>query len=54
MKTQIFRKHCRLMRYYVLKEEGIAIGSSVVEAANKTLVTQRMKRSGTLLADPLA
>ena len=28
------------------EEEGIAIGSGVVEAANKTLVTQRMKRSG--------
>ena len=27
-------------------QEGIAIGSGVVEAANKTLVTQRMKRSG--------
>ena len=34
------------MRYHALKEEGIAIGSGVVEAANKTLVTQRMKRSG--------
>ena len=33
------------MRYHALKEEGIAIGSGVVEAANKTLVTQRM-RSG--------
>ena len=32
--------------YHALKEEGIAIGSGVVEAANKTLVTQRMKRSG--------
>ena len=31
--------------YHALKEEGIAIGSGVVEAANKTLVTQRMKRS---------
>ena len=34
------------MRYHALKEAGIAIGSGVVEAANKTLVTQRMKRSG--------
>ena len=34
------------MRYHALKKEGIAIGSGVVEAANKTLVTQRMKRSG--------
>ena len=34
------------MRYHALKAEGVAIGSGVVEAANKTLVTQRMKRSG--------
>ena len=34
------------MRYHALKEAGIAIGSGVVEAANKTLVAQRMKRSG--------
>ena len=33
------------MRYHALKAEGV-IGSGVVEAANKTLVTQRMKRSG--------
>ncbi|MCY4592532.1 MAG: hypothetical protein OXE86_18650 [Alphaproteobacteria bacterium] len=41
-----FRKHRHRMRYHVLKEEGIAIGSGVVEAANKVLVTQRMKSSG--------
>ena len=41
-----FRKHRHRMRYHALKEEGFAIGSGVVEAANKTLVTQRMKRSG--------
>ena len=41
-----FRKHRHRMRYHASKEEGIAIGSGVVEAANKTLVTQRMKRSG--------
>ena len=41
-----FRKHRHRMRYHALKEEGIAIGSGVVEAANKTLGTQRMKRSG--------
>ena len=33
------------MRYYALKEEGIAIGSGEVEAACKTLVAQRLKRS---------
>ena len=34
------------MQYRDLSEQGVAIGSGVVEAANKTLVTQRMKRSG--------
>jgi hypothetical protein len=34
------------MRYHALKEVGIAIGSGVVDAANKTLVAQRSKRSG--------
>ena len=34
------------VRYHALKEDGIAIGSGVVEAACKTLVGQRLKRSG--------
>ena len=34
------------MRYAVLKAGGYAIGSGVVEAANKVLVAQRMKRAG--------
>ena len=34
------------MRYAELRAEKLAIGSGVVEAANKTLVTARMKRSG--------
>ena len=41
-----FRKHRHRMRYHALKEQGVAIGSGVVEAANKVLVTQRLKRSG--------
>ena len=41
-----FRKHRHRMRHHALKEEGIAIGSGVVAAACKTLVTQRLKRSG--------
>ena len=41
-----FRKHRHRMRYHALKEQGIAIGSGIVEAANKTLVAQRLKRSG--------
>ncbi len=36
-----FRKHRHRMRYHALKQQGIAIGSGLVEAANKTLVTQR-------------
>lgn len=41
-----FRKHRKRMRYRDLSDRGVAIGSGVVEAANKILVTQRMKRSG--------
>ena len=36
----------RRMRYRDLSDRRLAIGSGVVEAANKILVTQRMKRSG--------
>ena len=41
-----FRKNRKRMRYRDLSDRGVAIGSGVVEAANKILVTQRMKRSG--------
>ena len=41
-----FRKNRKRMRYHDLSDRGIAIGSGVVKAANKILVTQRMKRSG--------
>jgi len=41
-----FRKNRKRMCYRDLSDRGIAIGSGVVEAANKVLVTQRMKRSG--------
>ena len=41
-----FRKHRKRMRYQDMKEQGLTIGSGVVEAACKTLVTQRLKRSG--------
>ena len=34
------------MRYRQLKDQSLPIGSGVVEAANKVLVTQRLKRSG--------
>ena len=41
-----FRKHRHRMRYQRFADEGLPIGSGVVEAACKTLVTQRMKQSG--------
>ena len=34
------------MNYYHLAMEGYLIGSGEVEAANKVLVTQHLKRSG--------
>jgi len=34
------------MRYMDLQSKGLVIGSGVVEAACKTLVTQRLKQSG--------
>ena len=40
-----FAKNRRRMRYAELGAEKLAIGSGVVEAANKNLVAQRMKRS---------
>lgn len=41
-----FRKNRKRMRYAEWKREGYMIGSGVVEAACKTLVTQRLKLSG--------
>jgi hypothetical protein len=41
-----FRKHKKRMRYFELQAKGLMIGSGVVEAACKTLVTQRLKQSG--------
>jgi hypothetical protein len=41
-----FRAHKKRMRYAALKQRGLPIGSGVVEAACKTLVTQRLKNSG--------
>ncbi len=41
-----FRNNRHRMRYQQFAAEGLPIGSGVVEAACKTLVTQRMKQSG--------
>ena len=41
-----FRTNRHRMRYAGYRKENLPIGSGVVEAACKTLVTQRMKRSG--------
>jgi hypothetical protein len=41
-----FRDHRHQMRYAALRAQNLPIGSGVVEAACKTLVSQRLKRSG--------
>ena len=41
-----FRNNRHRMRYHEFAAEGLPIGSGVVEAACKTLVTQRLKQSG--------
>ena len=40
------------MRYFDLKSKGLMIGSGIVEAACKTLVTQRLKQSGMRWSTP--
>lgn len=41
-----FREHRHRMRYGALRAQNLPIGSGVVEAACKTLVSQRLKRAG--------
>ena len=41
-----FREHHHRMRYADLRAQNLPIGSGVVEAACKTLVSQRLKRAG--------
>ena len=43
---QYLQRHQHLMPYAALRKQKLPIGSGVVEAACKTLVTQRLKRSG--------
>lgn len=48
LKTELtyFRRNQRRMRYAAVQADKLPIGSGIVEAANKTLVTVRMKRAG--------
>ncbi len=46
-----FRKNRSRMRYRDYTDEGYPIGSGMVEAACKTLVAQRLKRSGMAWSD---
>lgn len=48
LKTQLayFRGHRARMQYATAKEQYLPIGSGIIEAACKTLATQRLKRSG--------
>ncbi len=46
-----FRNQCPHMNYAEYLRQGLPIASGVVEAACKTLVTQRMKRSGMAWAE---
>ncbi len=34
------------MRYHELRRQGLIIGSGIVEAANKTHISERLERSG--------
>ena len=43
---EYFRKRQRRMMYAEMKAQGLPIGTGVIEAACKTLVTQRLKQSG--------
>jgi hypothetical protein len=47
-----FRNNRMRMKYANLKNENLPIGSGVIEAACKTVVTQRMKRSGMRWREP--
>ena len=41
-----FRTHRHRMNYAVLRAKGLPIGSGIVEAANKTHIGERLKKSG--------
>ncbi len=41
-----FRANAERMRYSTYRDQGLSVGSGVVESAAKHLVQQRMKRAG--------
>ena len=41
-----FCEHRHRMRYHELRAQGLVIGSGIVEAANRTQIAERLKRSG--------
>ena len=51
-KLEYFRSRTVLMNYAEFQRLGLPIGTGVTEAACKTLVTQRMKRSGMRWGNP--
>jgi hypothetical protein len=51
-KLEYFRSRAAQMRYAEFQRLGLPIGTGVTEAACKTLVTQRMKRSGMRWENP--
>ncbi len=50
--VRYIEKRIDLMNYKQLREEGLPIGSGMVEAACKTLATERLKRSGMSWREP--
>ena len=46
-----FRAHRHNMHYWKWREQGLPVGSGVVEAACKSLVTQRLKLSGMMWSE---
>ena len=50
--VRYIEKRTDLMGYKQLREEGLPIGSGMVEAACKTLATERLKRSGMSWREP--
>lgn len=46
-----FRTHRHNMHYWKWREQGLPVGSGVVEAACKSLVTQRLKLSGMMWSE---